>query len=72
MTTMTGMEQITTLFQKEGARKVMNHLQFQPEFIEKLSARSVETLRQRAGAGRDMPRCYRPSAPSSLLKPQNS
>ena len=35
MTTMTGMEQISTLFQKEGARKVMNHLQFQPEFIER-------------------------------------
>lgn len=35
MTTMTGMEQISTLFQKEGARKVMTHLQFQPEFIER-------------------------------------
>ena len=35
MTTMTGMEQISTLFQKEGARKVMKHLQFQPEFIER-------------------------------------
>ena len=35
MTTFAGMEQITTLFQKEGARKVMTHLQFQPEYIER-------------------------------------
>ena len=35
MTTMTGLDQLSTLFQKEGARKVMTHLQFQPEFIER-------------------------------------
>ena len=35
MTTMTGLDQLSNLFQKEGARKVMTHLQFQPEFIER-------------------------------------
>ena len=35
MTSFGGLDQLSSILQMEGARKVMNHLQFQPDFIER-------------------------------------
>ena len=40
MTSFGGLDQLSTILQMEGARKVMTHLQFQPEYIE----RTLSTL----------------------------
>jgi hypothetical protein len=38
MTSFGGLDQLSSILQMEGARKVMNHLQFQPDFIERTLA----------------------------------